>query len=581
MAISSVLLRFGGLLYLGFIVYHAARTISTALTKRKHRNKLSQRHECQPIQTKFPHKDPLFGLDLSIDNVVAARHHCLLDTINRRHEEVGDTYQLNMLGTVGECILSNITTTPSDLYLLYLCPGIMTRDPEIIKSVLSTNFKDYSLQIERKKGLRPLLGNGIFATDGPAWAHSRAILRPQFTRAQLIDLPMLEKHIGRLFDLVPPDTQEIELQELMLRFTMDVATELLFGESTNGLLAGRAEPYGQRVLTGFAESVQYAQDKTAMHMALGWWASLKPDRQFRRDVQVVHRFIDGFVEKALREHRADIKRESYVLLHALVDTVKDPVQIRDELITILIAGRDTTASLISNVFFLLARRPDIWEKLREDVQRQFQDRLPTFEEIPQCKYVRYTINECKFKHLLWHFPRPRRGTHSLTIVHRSALRLYPPVPLNSRVAVRDTVIPRGGGPEGKSPILVKEGMPIVYNVSGLHRRNDIYGKDVEEFRPERWEFLRVGWEFLPFSGGPRICIGRESTLSRRSLRDFKKEQLKFHTEQFAVTEASYVLIRFLQSFESIQCTDPRPWQEKVSLTFSSLNGVRVSFKRGS
>ncbi|KAJ9133787.1 Cytochrome P450 [Coniochaeta hoffmannii] len=314
---------------------------------------------------------------------------------------------------------------------------------------------------------------------------------------------------------------------------MDVATELLFGESTNGLLAGRAEPYGQRVLTGFAESVQYAQDKMAMHMALGWWASLKPDRQFRRDVQVVHRFIDGFVEKALREHRADIKRESYVLLHALVDTVKDPVQIRDELITILIAGRDTTASLISNMFFLLARRPDIWEKLREDVQRQFQDRLPTFEEIPQCKYVRYTINE--------------------------SLRLYPPVPLNSRVAVRDTVIPRGGGPEGKSPILVKEGMPIVYNVSGLHRRNDIYGKDVEEFRPERWEFLRVGWEFLPFSGGPRICIG----------------------QQFAVTEASYVLIRFLQSFESIQCTDPRPWQEKVSLTFSSLNGVRVSFKRGS
>ena len=206
---------------------------------------------------------------------------------------------------------------------------------------------------------------------------------------------MLEKHTGRLLDLIPPDAQEIELQELMLRFTMDVATEFLFGESTNGLLAGRERPYGQGLLKGFAESIQYAQDKMAMRMALGWWASLKPDRQFRHNVQVVHKFIDGFVEKALRDHRPDTDKESHVLLHALVETVNDPIQIRDELITILIAGRDTTASLISNVFFLLARRPDIWEKLRGNVQRQFQGRLPRFEELPQCTYVRYTINECK------------------------------------------------------------------------------------------------------------------------------------------------------------------------------------------
>ncbi len=100
----------------------------------------------------------------------------------------------------------------------------------------------------------------------------------------------------------------------------------------------------------------------------------------------------------------------------------------------------------------------------------------------------------------------------------TALRLYPPVPVNSRVAVRDTVIPRGGGADGQSPVLITQGTPIVYNVSGLHLREDIFGADSEEFRPERWESLRLGWQFLPFSGGPRICIGRKFTplLSNRT-----------------------------------------------------------------
>ncbi|OIW27860.1 cytochrome P450 [Coniochaeta ligniaria NRRL 30616] len=506
---GSVLIYIGLALYLATVVYSIFKFARRTITRRNLRRDLSQQYQCQPIQTKFPHKDPILGLDLFISNARAAWQHQFLETVNRRHDEIGETYQLNMLGTV----------------------GIMTRDPEIIKTVLSTHFKDYSLDAERKKALKPLLGNGIFATDGQVWAHSRAVLRPQFTRAQLMDLSMLEKHVGRLIDLVPHNGEEIELQELMLRFTMDMATDFLFGESTDGLLAGREGPYGQGTLQGFAESVQYAQHRMAMHVALGWWALLKPDLQFRHHVRVVHDFIDGFVQKELREHRPGVKHKTYVLLQALVEDVKDPMQIRDELVNILIAGRDTTASLISNVFFVLSRRPDIWRKLREEVRQHFEGKLPRFDQIPQCKYVRYTINE--------------------------SLRLFPPVPVNSRVAVCDTVISRGGGADGHAPVLITQGTPIVYNISGLHRREDVYGADAEEFKPERWEALRVGWQFLPFSGGPRVCIG----------------------QQFAITEASYVLIRFLQTFESVECVDETPWQEKISLTVSSLNGVRVRFRR--
>ena len=79
-----------------------------------------------------------------------------------------------------------------------------------------------------------------------------------------------------------------------------------------------------------------------------------------------------------------------------------------------------------------------------------------------------------------------------------------------RGAFEDVVIPVGGGPDGKSPLLVRENMPVAYSVYHMHRRRDIYGEDALCFRPERWEgseLAEVKWAYLPFEGGPRVCLG--------------------------------------------------------------------------
>lgn len=97
----------------------------------------------------------------------------------------------------------------------------------------------------------------------------------------------------------------------------------------------------------------------------------------------------------------------------------------------------------------------------------------------------------------------------------------------------------------------------------MHRRKDFYGEDADEFRPERWlddpqtgkKGLRPGWEYLPFNGGSRICLG----------------------QQFALTEASYTTLRLLQAFSGIESRDPTPeWQELLTLTSVSLNGAKVA-----
>ena len=141
-----------------------------------------------------------------------------------------------------------------------------------------------------------------------------------------------------------------------------------------------------------------------------------------------------------------------------------------------------------------------------------------------------------------------------------ALRLHPVVPRNERQAVRDTVLPLGGGSDGLSPVFVPKGTIVSYNVYVMHRRPGLYGPDAEEFRPERWEDgkLQPRWGYLPFNGGPRICIG----------------------QRYALTEVSYVLVRMAQEFRVLESRDPGPGEESLALTLCSRNGTRVCLVSG-
>ncbi|KAJ3938586.1 alanine transaminase alt2 [Colletotrichum fioriniae] len=125
----------------------------------------------------------------------------------------------------------------------------------------------------------------------------------------------------------------------------------------------------------------------------------------------------------------------------------------------------------------------------------------------------------------------------------------------SRGTARDTTLPVGGGPDGKSPVFIPKGTAVRWSLFCLHRRKDLYGEDADEFRPERWEEMRPSWDYLPFSGGPRICIG----------------------QQFALTQMSYFVVRILQTFKDIQPRDERPMLQTVGITTKLPHDVLLSF----
>ena len=332
---------------------------------------------------------------------------------------------------------------------------IQTIEPDNLKTMLAVNFKDFSLGDRRTSALTPFLGHGIFSTDGAAWQHSREMLRPNFTRSQVGDLTIFETHVGQLINNLPRNGVTVDLQELFFQLTMDSATEFLFGESTNCLGSTASSPNMK-----FPECWNRGQEAVAEGSRSGKLGRLLNNRaQFQKDTQFVHEFADRFVRKGLElRMNMDVEKagdeERYIFLHELVKQTSDPVQIRSELLNILLAGRDTTASLLSNLWFILARRPDIWQKLRTEVDA-LGGEPPTYQEIKDMKYLRAVLNESKASiHPFLPFPikisKLQPLQHSVSTPSSPATLAQPSSTPSSPLAEAQMENPQSSSPKAKS-----------------------------------------------------------------------------------------------------------------------------------
>ena len=301
---------------------------------------------------------------------------------------------------------------------------------------------------------------------------------------------------------------------------LDSSTEMLFGESVSSLTS--AEHSEQQL---FGEAFDLAQKiigRGGGNGPIQKLRSLFVTSEFDQACRTVHDFVDKIVDRALAKETSGYKDEKilpsandsqrYLFLAEMLKSTKDPKQLRAELLNILIAGRDTTASLLSHLFHLLARRPDILKRLYAEVDK-LDGRLPNYDNLKSMKYLRYTITEGEDPPFSLSFVVGVSeadipiGSHGSLLIDGAALRLFPVAPANARFANKDTMLPRGGGPHGRSPVYIPKGGVVAYNVWTMHRSKDIYGLDADSFRPERWsteEALRPGWGYLPFNGGPRM-----------------------------------------------------------------------------
>lgn len=277
------------------------------------------------------------------------------------------------------------------------------------------------------------------------------------------------------------------------------------------------------------------------------FAPLFPKPTYWAGLDVINRFVNQYIERALRlspEELADKTKadKGYTFLHAISGFTRDRKVLRDQIVAVLLAGRDTTASTLSWVLYEFARHPDVVAKLRAEILSTVgPDRTPTYEDLKNMSYLKAIINE--------------------------TLRLYPVVPFNVRLALKDTTLPRGGGADGMQPVAVTKDTPIGYSTLVMQRRADLYPPitdkflDPEVFSPERWDHWHPKpHHYVPFNAGPRICVG----------------------QQFALTEMGYVLCRLFQRFDRVTShmaeIDGGKPMLKAEIVLSPGQGVRVSLR---
>ena len=484
---------------------------------------------------RYPHRDPIWGYDLYRLRLQAAQAGHFYPLYDVHFKLYGKTFE----------------------ELFFDTKVINTMEPENIQQVAVSSFQDWGKVASRSTASAPVLGDGIFSQDGAAWKNSRELIKPTFSRIEIADLSSLSTFTDRLLGLLPRDGRATDVQPLLHKFVfkfpipsgwgmrnsdtydqfLDVSTNFIFGRPVDAMLPDT--PFNSiEFIQAFNESLA----GIGRRRRAGRMQFLHAfDRTWKKSYSKVHAFIDGHVTRVLKEtakvtsgtNDSDKAPDSdppgrFQLLREMALAVRDPLQLRYQILNVFLAARDTTSILLGNALFQLARNPNVWTDLRTAALAIGSQPL-TYDVIQSFVLFRHVLFE--------------------------VIRLQGPAGRVFRCALRDTVLPVGGGPDGRSPILVKKDTMIALNVWSLHHDEHIWGEDVNEFKPQRWVDRQLTSEFVPFFRGPRVCPAQQQVL----------------------IQAAYVLVRLVQAFERIENRDPvQVYVEVTRMATESRNGVQIA-----
>jgi cytochrome P450 len=403
----------------------------------------------------------------------------------------------------GETILFRFGPYPVHLYI----------NPDAIHEVFVTKHRNF-IKSPGMRMIKDLIGNGLLLNEGESWVRQRRLMQPAFHRERI---SMYGNQIVQAADRMLAGWrpgEERELHEAFNRLTLGIAAETLFGAD----LSGAAEKVTRAVTFCFAH---YHRRLSGLEGLLPHWIPTPENLRFWR----AKRELDGVVAAIITERRHSGSDRQDLLSMLLQARDEDgsgmtEKQVRDEVITLLLAGHETTSNALVWACSYLAQHADIKERLAAELTEVLGDRLPTTADLPALRYTEMVLKE--------------------------TLRLCPPAWSTFRQALAACEI--GGYP-------VKKGGLVMISPWLTHRHPDIY-PDPEVFRPERWEGdlerqLPPG-AYIPFGAGPRLCIGRA----------------------FATVEANLLLAAIFQRFHLTLAPGGRI-EADPSITLRPKYGVRV------
>ena len=448
-----------------------------------------------------PKGDPLIGNLRSIDGDAPVQG------LMRQARIMGPIYQLEFFGKL-------LTMVSSQELVNELCDE--TRFDKRVHATL--------------KNIRDFAGDGLFTarTEEPNWGPAHRILMPAFgplgMRGMFDQMLDIAEQMLLRWERFGPDSV-IEVTEDMTRLTLDTIALCAFDYRFNSFYQHEMHPFVGAMVDALAEAgARERRPEIASKLMLG------TRRRYEDDLKLMREVAESLIAERRRDPAAAAKKD----LLGLMLQGRDPVtgeglpdeNIRYQMVTFLIAGHETTSGLLSFVMYFLCKNPQVLNKARALVDEVLGDELPRVEDLGRLRYIEQILME--------------------------SLRIWPTAPAFALKPLQDTVL------GGKYAITKRDTLMVI--TPTLHRDTSVWGDDVEEFRPERFDpglmekLPPNAWK--PFGNGQRACIGRP----------------------FAMQEAMLLVAMILQRFDLIEHDPAYQLKVKETLTLKP-EGFHIRVKR--
>jgi cytochrome P450 len=391
-------------------------------------------------------------------------------------------------------------------------PVLLVNTVDGARRVLVDHHGAYTKQTVQYGALSLVTGAGLLTADGEAWRHRRRIDQPAFHHGRLDGVAAASVLAADRLRAAPAG-QVLDVEPAALQATLEVVGRTLFG----GALAAE----GERVVAAVLDALDVVVARARTPVPLPRWAPTRGRLRLRRSVATLDAACADVVARrralGVREEDGDLLA---LLLRAAAAGDLGEADVRDELVTMVIAGHETVASSVTWTLHLLATNPGAQRRLHAELDDVLADRPPGWRDLPALLWTRAVVEE--------------------------SLRLFPPAWVLTRRAVADDVV---------DGVAVPAGTVVIVSPWLLHRRPDVFG-DPESFEPRRFlgdaarRLPRAA--YLPFGAGPRICIGRD----------------------FAIVESVLLVAALLRDRTVVPAPGPAPSVD-ASVTLRPRGGLRL------
>ncbi|KAK7290746.1 hypothetical protein RIF29_05390 [Crotalaria pallida] len=372
--------------------------------------------------------------------------------------------------------------------------GIITANPDNVEHMLKTNFENYPKGERFISLLQDFLGRGIFNSDGELWKVQRKTASYEFNTKSLRNFVMenvtvhLDTRLLPIFSKASETDNILDLQDLLERFSFDNICKLAFNVDPDCLRGDSTT--GAEFMKAFEDAALMSSGRFMCILPI--WFKIKKllnfgtERRLRESINTVHAFADKIIK--FRMEAKDPNNHNQDLLSRFIGTPDaSPEFLRDIVISFILAGRDTTSSALSWLFWILSSRPNVQKKILDEIETV---RSRRSGELSRAKFAYEELKEM----------------HYLHAAISETMRLYPPVPVDTKECLYDDVLPDG--------TVIKKDWFLTYHTYAMGRMENVWGKDCCEFKPERW--LENGvycaespFRFPVFHAGPRMCLGKD------------------------------------------------------------------------